>query len=133
MENKIIEFVIIGEPASKANSRKAVPRKAKTGKVFVAFIKSDKAQEYARTALLQIPKLREPLQGPLAIECKIFYASERPDLDPSLIFDLLQGRIYVNDRQLREHHLYHRIDKKTPRAEIRIWSIDVQVPLEWEL
>lgn len=127
-----IKFTILGEPASKANSRQAVPRKSKAGKVFVAFIKSDKAQEYSRTALLQIPKLPELMQGPLAIECKIYYASERPDLDPSLIFDLLQGRVLINDRQLREHHLYHRIDKQNPRAEIRIWSINDQAPLIWE-
>lgn len=121
---KEIVFTILGEPASKSNSRQAVPRKTKSGKAFVAFIKSSKAQNYSKTALLQIPELKELISGKLGIECKIYYASERPDLDPSLIFDLLQGRIFENDRQLREHHIYHGIDKVNPRAEIRVWRLD---------
>lgn len=126
-----VEFVIFGEPASKANSRQAVPRKSKGGKVFVAFIKSDKAQQYTKSAVLQIPQLHPPLTGPLAITIKIFYASNRPDLDPSLIFDLMQDRVYVNDRQLREMHIYHAIDKANPRAEISICTLSPQTKLEW--
>jgi hypothetical protein len=49
---------------------------------------------------------------------KIFYASRRSDLDESLILDLLQGVIYVNDRQVKEKHIYWGLDKECPRAEI---------------
>jgi len=118
-----IEFTILGECCSKANSRQAVPRNTKKGKAFVAFIKSSKALNYSKTAILQIPNLKTLMQGPLAIECRIYYASERPDLDPSLVYDLLQGRVYVNDRQLKEMYLYRFTDKLNPRTEIRIWSI----------
>ena len=48
----------------------------------------------------------------------LYYASRRPDLDPSLILDALQGRVYRNDRAVREMHLYHRLDRENPRAEI---------------
>jgi Holliday junction resolvase RusA-like endonuclease len=50
----------------------------------------------------------------------IYYASQRPDLDESLILDLLQGILYKNDRQVRERHVYHFIDKLNPRTEIWI-------------
>lgn len=56
----------------------------------------------------------------MKITIKIFYASRRPDLDASLIFDLLQERVYLNDRQLKEQHLYWGLDKENPRAEITV-------------
>jgi len=54
------------------------------------------------------------------VTIKIFYASRRPDLDPSLIYDLMQDRIYKNDRALKEQHLYWGLDKENPRAEITV-------------
>jgi hypothetical protein len=30
----------------------------------------------------------------------------------------LQGRVYRNDRAVREMHLYHHLDRDNPRAEI---------------
>ena len=48
----------------------------------------------------------------------IYYASRRPDLDESLILDLLQGCVYENDRQVKEKHIYWGLDKDKPRAEI---------------
>lgn len=58
----------------------------------------------------------------------IWYASRRPDLDETLILDLLQGCIYVNDRQVKERHCYWHLDKENPRAEILIEQIpDVEM------
>lgn len=109
-----VSFVIYGEPASKANSRRW------TGKFF---IKSEKALNYADAFAKQCPVLDPLLEGDLRITITIYYASRRPDLDPSLIFDLLQGRILVNDRQLREQHIYWGLDKTNPRAEITVEPI----------
>ena len=110
-----ISLTVFGEPASKANQRKLVMFGKRP-----AIIKSDKARAYAAAFLAQVPVANELLEGELSITIKIFYRTQRPDLDPSLIFDLLQGRVYQNDRQLREQHLYHFIDKDNPRAEIYI-------------
>lgn len=108
---------IYGEPASKANSRRLVMNR-KTGRPM--FVKSQKALNYLSSLLRQIP-LREPLMaGELAVTLHIYYASHRPDLDESLILDGLQDRIYENDRQVREKHVYHCIDKQNPRTEILI-------------
>lgn len=110
-----VRVVILGEPASKANSREIVMFGRKP-----AVIKSRKARDYERMASLQVRVLPQLLQGKLRATIRIWYATERPDLDESLILDVLQGRIYENDRQVRERHVYHAIDRKNPRAEIII-------------
>lgn len=113
----MITFTIYGEPASKANSRRLVKR----GKRVIS-IKSAKALDYRDVFIEQCPVLDTLMQGELASHIHIWYASQRPDLDQELILDLMQGRIYKNDRQVREKHLYHWIDKENPRAQITIES-----------
>ncbi len=122
----MIRFTILGEPASKANSRKLVSFGDRPG-----IIKSDKALGYEADALLQIPvSARQMLTGDVMVLITIFYASRRPDLDESVILDVLQAKkekgvvvrtgVYVNDRQVKEKHVYWRIDKKNPRAVITV-------------
>jgi Holliday junction resolvase RusA-like endonuclease len=143
-----IAFTILGEPASKANSRKV----AQFGDRPAMLIKSDKARGYEADALKQIPPAaRLQLKGPVRVTMRIFYASERPDLDETLILDILQDRyqreklgktqrdlgvkpqrllvqrgVYVNDRQVREKHVYHAIDKLNPRTEIVVEPMEPQ-------
>lgn len=113
-QQSIVKFTVHGEPASKANSRRW------TGKFF---IKSEKALKYSQTFKEQCPVLNPLMLGDLRITVKIYYASRRPDLDPSLIFDLMQERIYLNDRQLKEQHIYWGLDKENPRSEITVEGI----------
>lgn len=120
---QVISLYILGEPASKANSRKFVffgktPR----------FIKSDKARAYAAEFVKQCPPLSPLMVGDLRVTMRIFYASRRPDLDESLILDLMQGLIYENDRQVKERHIYWGLDKDNPRAEIIVETIPDVVP-----
>jgi Holliday junction resolvase RusA-like endonuclease len=129
----MIRITILGEPASKANSRKFATIRGRP-----AFIKSEKALDYEQTALLQIPvEAKQMLSSRLRVTIRIWYASERPDLDESVILDVLQARfkgkgknrtlirkgVYLNDRQVREKHVYHGIDRQNPRAEIEIEAI----------
>lgn len=131
-----IAFTIHGEPASKANSRQIVTIGARP-----AVIKSKKARDYERDALRQIPPAaRQMLVGPVRVTLRIYYASERPDLDESVVLDVLQARfngkgeqrkmvqpgVYVNDRQVREKHVFHRIDRANPRAEIVVEPMQAQ-------
>ena len=137
----MIRFTIIGEPASKANSRKIVMKGKRPG-----IIKSDKAREYERSALLQIPtEAKQMLQGKVRVSIVIYYANERSDLDASVILDVLQAKlghnvrtkervvirkgVYLNDRQVREMHFYHEIDRKNPRAEICVEPLDAELDL----
>ena len=116
-EVQTLELVIHGEPCSKANSRRLVWR-GKTPR----FIKSEKALQYEKDFSAQCPSLPSPMEGEeLAVTMDIYYRTQRPDLDESLILDLLEKcGVYKNDRLVREKHVYHHIDRATPRTEIRI-------------
>ena len=142
-----IRFTILGEAASKANSREIVVRGGRP-----ASIKSEKALKFEANALKQIPPIhRVQLTGPVRATLRIFYASERPDLDESIVLDVLQDRykaekltqrekdagikprrilvqrgVYVNDRQVREKHVYHGIDRANPRIEVLIEPLTAQ-------
>ena len=134
----MIRLVILGQACSKANSRQIVTIKGRPTP-----IKSKEALAYERDALRQIPPAaRQRLEGPVRMTIRIWYASERPDLDESLILDVLQDRyatdkrsgarvlvqagVYRNDRQVRERHVYHGIDRTNPRAEIEIEPMQAQ-------
>lgn len=118
-----IIFTIHGEPASKANSRKVVKFGNRT-----AMIKSDKARGYAKVALTQMPKM-VPMTKDVCVEMVIHYASRRPDLDESLILDLMQEHVYLNDRQVKQKIIHWQLDKENPRAVIRVYEIeDISIP-----
>ena len=114
-------ITIYGEPSSKANSRRLVKIHGKT-----RFIKSKKALLYSRDFDHQCPIRREPFEKKedLAVAMKIFYKTRRPDLDESLILDLLQGRVYENDRSVKSKFIEWGLDKENPRTLIVISSID---------
>lgn len=110
-----ISFTVLGEPASKANSRQLVRLNGRP-----AFIKSKKARDYVNAFQLQCKKISPLWECDVSVSIRIHYASRRPDLDESVILDCMQGFIYVNDRQVKEKHIYHRLDKHNPRAEITV-------------
>ena len=118
-----LSLIIFGEPASKANSRRLV----RYGGVS-RLIKSQKALDYSdafKQALAPLPVL---YMGDLRVTMYIYYASRRPDLDESLILDLLQGLVYENDRQVKERHIYWGLDPEQPRAEIMVEQMDEVAP-----
>lgn len=147
-----ISFTILGQPYSKANSRKQVTIGAKTRTIEgvrqrvggrTAFIKSDEARAYEENALKQVPPAaRVRLEGHVRMTLRIFYKTELPDLDESLILDILQDRyvrskvtkerilvqkgVYRNDRQVRERHVYWGKDPVNPRAEIEVEPLVAQ-------
>ena len=100
-ELQVLSQIIFGEPASKANSRRVV----RFGGMS-RLIKSQKALNYSDVFRQQCKPLAVLMTGDLRITMHIYYASRRPDLDESLILDLLQGLVYVNDRQVKERHTY---------------------------
>jgi Holliday junction resolvase RusA-like endonuclease len=135
-----VSLIILGEPASKANQRKIVTF-GKGDNKRAAIIKSEKARNYEAAAAKQIPPdARVMFTGPVRVTLQIFYATERPDLDESVILDVLQAKyrkgtkeleragVYVNDRQVREKHVYHAIDRDNPRAAIVVESLVPQQP-----
>jgi hypothetical protein len=150
-----IAFTIFGQAYSKANSRQLVMRGNKPSN-----IKSPEALAYECSALKQIPPIfRLQLTGEMCISLWMYYETERPDMDESLVLDCLQDRyesesltkaqkevlkaagkkpkrilvqkgVVVNDRQFRERHVYHGIDKANPRVEL---IIEPRMPQQVEL
>ena len=112
-ELQSLSLFILGEPASKANSRRVV----RFGNMS-RLIKSKKALNYSEAFRAQCPKLGRLMDGDLRVTMRIYYATRRPDLDESLILDLMQGLVYENDRQVKERHTYWGLDPANPRAEI---------------
>jgi Holliday junction resolvase RusA-like endonuclease len=118
-----ISQIIFGEPASKANSRRVV----RIGNVS-RLIKSAKALSYSELFKRQCRPLGVLMAGDLRVTMWVYYASRRPDLDESLILDLMQGAIYQNDRQVKEKHIYWRLDPENPRTEIIVECIPTVAP-----
>lgn len=141
-----IAFRILGAPFSKANSRKIVDIPIKgTDRTRSGVIKSKEALAYERDALMQIPGwARQRIDVPVRITLRIFYTTERPDLDESLVLDILQDRyqgsgkervlvqrgVYTNDRLVREKHVYWGIDKANPRTEV---CVEPLVPVQADM
>jgi hypothetical protein len=122
-EMQALSQIIFGEPASKANSRRVV----KFGNMS-RLIKSQKALNYSDAFKQQCTRLPQLMTGDLKVTMVIYYASRRPDLDESLILDLMQGYIYENDRQVKERHTYWRLDPDNPRAEIVVEKMEEVAP-----
>ena len=120
-----LTLFIRGEPASKANSRRVV----KFG-TMSRLIKSQKALDYSEVFRMQCPAITPLMSGDIRMHITIYYASRRPDLDESLILDLLQGLIYVNYRQVKERHTYWGLDSENPRAEIIIEQLPKKMPAQ---
>ena len=113
--NRTVTMTILGEPASKANSRKIV----KFGN-RPAIIKSQKARDYEKMFASQCPTLDDILTEDVSVKITIYYKSRRPDLDESVILDCMQDRIYKNDRQVKEKHIYWGLDRNSPRSIIEV-------------
>lgn len=116
-------FVIFGEPASKANSRRLVMVRGRP-----AFIKSKKAIDYMAEVRRQCEEQMSgaPMaEGDLRLELMIHYASRRPDLDESVLLDAMQGIVFNNDRQVRQRMAYWGLDPDLPRTVVRVTQCDL--------
>ena len=132
----MIRFTILGGAQSKANSRQIVTIDGRP-----QVIKSKPAREFERDALAQIPiAARVELDCAVRITLHLYYASQRSDLDESIVLDVLQTRtkkdkqtglryvvqrgVYLNDRQVKEKHVFRHIDKANPRCEILVEPLE---------
>ena len=138
MLGAVIRLVILGQVVGHKNSYHIVTIKGRP-----AVVKSKDALAYERDALRQIPpSARQRLEGPVRVTLRLYYATERPDLDESMVLDVLQDRfkgkgeqrelvqkgVYRNDRQVREKHVHHLIDRANPRTEVEVEPLVMQQP-----
>jgi Holliday junction resolvase RusA-like endonuclease len=130
-----LRFTIYGQAQSKANSRELVTIRGQARS-----IKSKAALAYVEAALLQIPPAcRVRMEGEVRMTLRMYYPTQLPDMDETLLLDILQDQfrtvrvragksqrvltqagVYRNDRQVRERHVYHFIDRDRPRVEIEV-------------
>lgn len=143
----ILDFTLLGEAVSKANSRRlasfgqkeiVIGDKVVGTKPLLRSIKSEKALDF-ETVAYQIPTYAQlRLAGPVSVTAILYYASNRPDLDESLLLDILQDKyrtvgkgkgaqrylwrpgVYKNDRQVKVKNIMHGGVSDRPRAEVRI-------------
>jgi Holliday junction resolvase RusA-like endonuclease len=102
-----------GETASKSNSRQRVLIHGVS-----RYIKSKKALIYSKNFCILCP-IRDVLYTEdVVVGIKMFYRTRRPDLDETLVLDLLQDKAYVNDRQVKARFALWGLDKNNPRVEI---------------
>ena len=113
-------FTVYGSAASKANSRRSVPRKGGGGNMF---IKSKAATAFTAACAKQIPTLPAMLDAlgyEVRVVCRIAYPNMRSDLDPSIVLDAMQKKVFENDRcvtSITAERLYD----APPRAEVVIY------------
>mgnify|MGYP004449053393 CR=1 FL=1 len=120
-DKDLYALTIHGEPASKANARRLVQIHGR-----IVPIKSKKAINYSKDFNLQCPEIAKLYEEDLAIAMKILYQSKRPDLDESLILDLLQGKVYKNDRSIKLKHVVWGLDRECPRTLMVIGPLEKQ-------
>lgn len=83
-----IQFTVLGQCMSMKNQREIVVINKRP-----ALIKSKKAREYEADAFKQIPSAaRQMLTGPVRVTLHMWYSSERPDLDPALLLDIMAAK-----------------------------------------
>lgn len=121
-----IAFTVWGQPYSKANRRQLVP--GAQGRM--RSIKSREALRWTNAVEADLTEIFGPRRPDrsyfekekLRVDLILHYETNRPDLDESLLLDLLEGFAYRNDRQVRERHVYHCLSR-TPRADVIISSV----------
>ena len=120
-----MRFQIFGEPCSKANSRIMIFRKNRKP----CNIKNKASHDYVNSFLAQVQAMRLGAFGngseDVILHCWIYYKNYRKDLDESLIMDCLQkSGILKNDRQIKEKHIYHGINKLNPNSVIILQGVE---------
>lgn len=80
------------------------------------------AQNYMKNFIKQIQLLdiHQFIEN-VALHCNIYHSSFPENIDEILIIDCLQkSGILKNKNQIKEKHIYHLIDKKTPCVVVKL-------------
>lgn len=121
-QSQNVKITIYGNLASKSNTRQLKWHRQPDGSNRPVYIKSKRALKFEKQAALQITgRHRVGFEGPIFMTAVVYYDSRRPDLDVSLLMDILEkAGVYQNDRQIVEQHLYKRLDRNNPRVEVEV-------------
>ena len=118
---KSVVFTVPVQAVSKSNSPILTRFK---GQAKASLIPSKKAQAFKRDCARLIPFLPEPFTCDVVVRAVLYYRDRRSDLDESLLLDCMQKRIYVNDRQVKEKHIWWRLHRRRPRCEVLLEPLE---------
>ena len=115
----ILTFTLPMPPSSNRYWRTVVTKKGKA-LIFV----SQEAEKY-KAQVARLTGCPQLIQSEISIRIKVFRAQRSGDLDNKLkvLFDALQGVIYVNDSQIVEIHALRFEDKFNPRVEVEVKTL----------
>lgn len=121
---------ILGKVPSKSNCYKIITKKDnRTGKYHGSLAKSDGLTEYENKFFIQCNHYRNkpPIKGYFEIHLKVYYPTERADIDNALkiILDTLQHKCkaIVNDNKCVKILAEKYLDKVNPRIEFKLTEI----------
>ena len=128
-----MKFTILGQAASK-NRRRNVTN-SRTGRPMS--IKSPEAMAYFHSVALQMPRGLVPFEVPVFVTIHLYYTSERPDLEESVLLDAMQSTYigsgktkrlvragaYANDKFVRRKLVEFHVDAENPRAEVTVEAL----------
>lgn len=120
---------ILGKVPSKSNSYKIIAKKGANGKLHGSLAKGDSLIEYENKFYIQCNHYRNkpPIKGYFELHLRVYYPTERADLDNSLkiILDCLQQKCkaIMNDNKCVKVMAEKYLDKLNPRIEFKLIEI----------
>ena len=83
------------------------------------------AKSYKQAVYLKLRNY-EPLRGDVAVNFTVFRPSRRGDLDnyTKIMFDALNGLVWLDDIQVVEIHSFRDDDKKNPRVRVLVYEVE---------
>ena len=85
---------------------------------------TNEAKKYKQIVFYQL-KNYEPLRGDVAVNFTVFRPARRGDLDnyTKVMFDALNGLVWLDDLQVVEIHSFRADDTENPRVEFLVYEV----------
>lgn len=111
-------MILFGQSRQKGNT-------LKRGRGNTVFHSKDYLKSFNDFILQAKAQWNQPMiEGDVVMTATIYYQSLRSDLDDSLICDVLEkAGVIKNDRQIKEKHLFHGLDRANPRIEVEVVAL----------
>ena len=83
------------------------------------------AKDYKQKVFYQLRNY-EPLRNDVAVNFTVFRPAKRGDLDnyTKVMFDALNGLVWLDDVQVVEIHAFRADDKTNPRVEFLVYEVE---------
>lgn len=88
-------------------------------------IVTPEASSYKQQVFLLLREY-EPLRGDVAVNFTVFRPSRRGDLDnyTKVMFDAMNGVVWLDDSQVVEIHSFRADDRRNPRVEFLVYEVE---------